>query len=161
MSGFEERLDRAIKRGRGARDAKGREEGEKRASEEELRSRHSHLRLALSEHIESALRKLSDHFPGFEYSTVVNEDGWGARISRDDVNIVQGTNRNLYSRFEMLITPWSSANILEVVTKGTIRNRESLNRRNFRMLSEATEDGFREVIDGLVVEFAEQYAAQE
>jgi len=52
-------------------------------------------------------------------------------------------------------------NILELVTKGTIRNRESLNRNNFRMLAEATEEGFREVIDGLVLEFAEQYAAHE
>lgn len=161
MSELEDRLNRAIKRGRGARDAKGREEGAKRSSEEEMKALHSQLRLALSEHIENALRQLTDHFPGFEYSTVVNEDGWGARISRDDVNIVSGSNRNLYSRFEMLIPPWSTANILELVTKGTIRNRESLNRKNFRMLAEATEDGFREVIDGLVVEFAEQYAAQE
>ena len=161
MSGFEERLKRAINRGQGSRSAKGREEGAKRASEEELKSRHSQLRLALSEHIEGCLRQLTDHFPGFEYSTVVNEEGWGARISRDDVNMTRGNSRNLYSRFEMLIRPWSSANILELVTKGTIRNRESLNRKNFRMLPEATEDGFREVIDGLAVEFAEQYAAQE
>ena len=145
MSEFEERLNRAINRGRGSRDARGREEGEKRASEEELRSRHSQLRLVLSEHIEMCLRHLTDHFPGFEYSTVVNEDGWGARISRDDVNITHGTSRNLYSRFEMLISPWSSANILELVTRGTIRNRESLNRNNFRMLHEATEDGFQKI----------------
>ncbi len=161
MSDLEDRLNRAIRRGRGTRDARGREEGEKRSSEGEMKARHSQLRLALSEHVERALRQLSDHFPGFDYSTIVNEDGWGARISRDDVNIVQGSNRNLYSRLEMLISPWSSANILELVTKGTIRNRESLNRKNFRMLPEATEDGFREIIDGLVVEFAEQYAAHE
>lgn len=161
MSGFEERLKRAIDRGHGSRHAKGRAEGAKRASEEELRSRHSQLRLALSEHIESCLKQLADHFPGFEYSTVINEEGWGARISRDDVNMQRGSSRNLYSRFEMLIRPWSSANILELVTKGTIRNRESLNRTNFRLLPDATEDGFREVIDGLAVEFAEQYAARE
>lgn len=161
MSDLEDRLNRAIQRGRGTRDARGREEGEKRSSEEAMKARHSQLRLALSEHVESALRQLADHFPGFEYSTVVNEDGWGARISRDDLNLAQGASRNLYSRLEMLISPWSAASILELVTKGTIRNRESLNRRNFRMLSEATEDGFREVIDGLVVEFAELYAAHE
>jgi hypothetical protein len=160
MSGFEDRLSRAINRGRSARDASGREEGEKRASEGELRNRHSQLRLALSDHIEKCLKQLTDHFPGFEFSTIVNEDGWGARISRDDVNLTQRSSRNLYSRFEMLISPWSKSNILELITKGTIRNRESLNRTNFRMLSEATEDGFTEVIDGLAVEFAEQYAAQ-
>lgn len=161
MSGFQERLNRAIKRGRVSREARGREEGRQRATEEELKSRHSELRLVLSEHVESCLKQLCDHFPGFEYSTVVNEEGWGARISRDDVSMKRGTSRNLYSRFEMLIRPWSSANILELVTKGTIRNRESLNRNNFRMLPEATDDGFREVIDGLVVEFAEQFAAEE
>ncbi len=161
MSGFQERLNQAIKRGHGSRSVKGREECEQRASEKELKNRHSELRLLLSEHIESCLKQLSDHFPGFEYSTVVNEDGWGARISRDDVSMRQGSSRNLYSRFEMLIRPWTSTNILELVTKGTIRNRESLNRANFRMLAEATDDGFREVIDGLTVEFAEQYAAQE
>ena len=161
MSGFQERLNRAINRGRGSRDARGREEGEKRASEEQLKILHSQLRLVLSEHIEVCLRQLADHFPGFDYATVVNEDGWGARITRDDVNMSRGSSSNLYSRFEMLVRPWSSANILELVTKGTIRNREVLNRNNFRMLPEATEDGFREIIDGLAVEFAEQFAAQD
>jgi hypothetical protein len=161
MSDFENRLNRAIHRGRGARDARGVEEGRRKASEEDLKNRHSKLRLALSEHVEVCLRQLTDHFPGFEFSTVVNEDGWGARISRDDINLHRGANNNQYSRLEMLIRPWSSANILELVTKGTIRNRESLNRNNFRTLADATEEGFREVIDGLALEFAEQYAAQE
>ncbi len=161
MSDLEDRLNRAIKRGQGARDQRGKAEGEKKASEEDLRNLHSKLRLSLSEHIEKCLRQLTDHFPGFEFSTVLNEDGWGARITRDDVRMNRGTSKNQYSRLEMLIRPWSTTNILELVTKGTIRNRESLNRNNFRMLAEATEDGFREVIDGLVVEFAEQYAAHE
>ncbi|MEZ6063486.1 MAG: hypothetical protein R3C19_24320 [Planctomycetaceae bacterium] len=160
MSEFDQRLQKAIDRGRQAREDEGRAAGKQQASEEELRSRHSSLRLALSEHIEECLRRLCDHFPGFEYSTVVNETGWGARISRDDINLNQGINRNLYSRLEMLIKPFSDAHILELSTKGTIRNRESLNRSNFRFLNEATVEGFREVIDGLVLEFAEQYAAQ-
>jgi hypothetical protein len=160
MSDFEERLQKAINRGRRTREAEGAEIGKQQATEEDLRSQHSSLRLALSDHIEECLRKLSDHFPGFEYSTVVNEDGWGARITRDDINLTAGTNRSLYSRLEMLIKPFSDAHILELSTKGTIRNRESLNRSNFRFLHEATVDGFREVIDGLVLEFAEQYSAQ-
>jgi hypothetical protein len=160
MSEFEERLQKAINRGRRTREAEGAEIGKQQATEEDLRSQHSSLRLALSDHIEECLRKLSDHFPGFEYSTVVNEDGWGARITRDDINLTAGTNRSLYSRLEMLIKPFSDAHILELSTKGTIRNRESLNRSNFRFLHEATVDGFREVIDGLVLEFAEQYSAQ-
>jgi len=120
---------------------------------------HSGLRLAVSEHIESCLRKLCDHFPGFEYETVMNEDGWGARITRDDINLKQGVNRNLYSRLEMLVKPFSSAHILEVSTKGTIRNKESLNRNNFKFLNEASEDALFEIVDNLVIEFAQQYSA--
>ncbi len=160
MSDFEQRLQKAISRGKEAREGEARAAGQQQATEEELRGRHSELRLALSDHIADCLRRLSDHFPGFEYSTIVNEDGWGGRISRDDINLRRGTNRNLYSRLEMLIKPYSDAHILELSTKGTIRNRESLNRSNFRFLNEATVEGFREVIDGLVLEFAEQYAAQ-
>ena len=115
--------------------------------------------MALSEHIETGLRKLCDHFPGFDFSTIVNEDGWGARITRDDINLRGGNNRNLYSRLEMLVKPFSDSHILDINTKGTIRNRESLNRSNYRLLSEANEDGLKEIIDGLVLEFAEQYSA--
>lgn len=159
MSDFDERLQKAIGRGQKARDAQGEVVGAKKANTEDLRAIHSQLRLSLSEHIEAGLRKLCDHFPGFEFSTIVNEDGWGARITRDDVNLRGGTNRNLYSRLEMLVKPFSDTHILDLNTKGTIRNRESLNRTNYRLLTEATEDGLKEIIDGLVLEFAEQYSA--
>lgn len=159
MSEFEQRLQNAIDRGQRSREAQGQEKGTQQATEEDLRNLHSKLRLSLSEHTEDCLRKLSDHFPGFEFSTVMNEDGWGARITRDDINLTAGRNRNLYSRLEILVKPFSDAHILEVSTKGTIRNKESLNRSNFRFLKEATEEGLKEVIDGVVLEFAEQYAA--
>ena len=116
MSDFEEQIQRAIHRGRATRDEQGRIAGEQQATEEELKSRHSELRLALSEHIEACLRQLCDHFPGFEFSTVMNEDGWGARISRDDVHVRPGSSQNRYSRLEMLIRPWSTAGILELTT---------------------------------------------
>lgn len=159
MSEFEQRLQNAINRGQKSREAQGQQEGARQATEEDLRNLHSGLRLALSEHIEGCLRKLCDHFPGFEFSTVMNEEGWGARITRDDINLNAGTNRALYSRLEMLVRPFSEAHIIDVNTKGTIRNKESLNRSNYRMLTEATEEGLIEIIDGLVLEFAEQYAA--
>ncbi len=122
--------------------------------------RHSELRNDLTEHIEKGLRRLCDHFPGFEFSTVLNEKGWGARITRDDINLKAGTSRSEYSRLEILIRPFSDAHILEIATKGTIRNRESLNRSNFRFLSDATIDVLRQMIDSIVLEFAEQYSAQ-
>ncbi|MEZ6131361.1 MAG: hypothetical protein R3C59_22020 [Planctomycetaceae bacterium] len=123
MSDFDERLQKAISRGQKSREAKGDAAGEKQSSVEDLRSRHSELRLSLSEHIEGCLRKLCDHFPGFNFSTLVNEDGWGARITRDDINLRGGTNRSLYSRLEMVVKPFSDAHILEIATKGTIRTR--------------------------------------
>lgn len=159
MSDFDERLRKAIDRGHKTRESEGEAAGQQKASEEELRSLHSKLKLSVSEHIESCLKKLCDHFPGFEYSTVMNEDGWGARITRDDINLRGGTNRNLYSRLEMLVKPFSSAHILEVSTKGTIRNKESLNRNNFRFLADVTEEGLIEIVDNLVIEFAQQYSA--
>lgn len=159
MSDFEERLQRAIDRGRKTRDAEGTAAGEKQATEEDLRNLHSKLRIALSEHIEACLKKLCDHFPGFDYSTVMNEDGWGARITRDDINLVAGANRNLYSRLEMLVKPFSDTHILEIATKGTIRNKESLNRSKFRFLREADEDDLKSMVDALVLEFAENYSA--
>lgn len=160
MSDLDDRLKRAINRGQKSRDAKGQEAGKKQATVEELRTRHSELRLVLSDHIENGLRKLCDHFPGFDFSSVINEDGWGARITRDDINLNPGSRGNLYSRFEILVKPFSDAHILELATKGTVRNRESLSRNNYRFLNEAEESDLKEVVDNLVIEFAEQFSAE-
>ena len=124
-----------------------------------MRHRHSTLRNELSEHIEVCLRRLCDHFPGFDYSTVLNENGWGARINRDDIKLGRGTARNEYSRLEVLVRPFNDTHIVEIATKGTIRNRESLNRTNFRFIKEATIETMRQMVDGIVLEFAEQYSA--
>lgn len=159
MSDFEERLQKAIQRGNQTRSALGTAAQNDAATVEQLRTKHSQLRNELAEHIETCLRKLCDHFPGFEFQTVINEKGWGARITRDDMRLGRGTTRNEYSRLEILVRPFTDMAILEVVTKGTIRNRESLNRSNFRFLSEATVDPFRQGVDSLVLEFAEQFSA--
>lgn len=155
---FDKRLKSAIKRGQKTREAVGRAKAEQAMNEEELQNLHSKLRFELSEHIEDCLKKLVDHFPGFNYSTLAG----GATISRDDVDINQRRrSRNLYSRLEMVITPYSSAHILEMTSKGSIRNKETQNRNHYQFLSESDVDGFREVIDMWIVEFAEQFAATE
>ncbi len=159
MSDFEDRLQKAIQRGQQIRVAEGASVEADAATEEEMRLKHSQLRNELSEHVEVCLRKLCDHFPGFDYSTVVNEKGWGARISRDDIKLGRGTAKNEYSRLEVLVRPFNDTHIVELATKGTIRNRESLNRTNFRFLKEATVDVLKQVIDGIVLEFAEQFSA--
>ena len=159
MSDFEDRLQRAIQRGQQSRLAGGATTESDAATEEELRTKHAQLRNELTEHIENCLHKLCDHFPGFDYNTVLNETGWGARISRDDIKLGRGTAKNEYSRLEVLIRPFSDTHILEVATKGTIRNRESLNRTNFRFLKEATVEVIKPMIDGIALEFAEQFSA--
>ncbi len=159
MSDFEDRLQKAIQRGQQSRMTDGATAEADAATEEELRVKHAQLRNELTDHIENCLHKLCDHFPGFDYNTVVNEKGWGARISRDDIKLGRGTARNEYSRLEVLIRAFSDTHILEVATKGTIRNRESLNRTNFRFLKEATVEIIKPMIDGIMLEFAEQYSA--
>lgn len=158
MADFEERLQRAIQRGQQFRASEG-SNAAGAASAEELRMQHSSLRNELTEHIETCLRSLCDHFPGFEFSSVLNEKGWGARISRDDLNVKAGFGKTEYSRLEILIRPFSDAHILEIATKGTIRNRETLNRTNFRFLGDASPEILKQMVDSIALEFAEQYSA--
>lgn len=157
---FEDRLKQAIERGQQSRSARTKAEQQKTLSAEELRNLHSSARLNLSDHAETLLRKLADHFPGFRFETVVDEDGWGARISRDDVNLGRGIRANQYSRFQILVRPYSEkAKIVEVVAKGAIRNKELLNRSHYQFLAEFDEPRFKEVVDLWVLEFAEQFSS--
>ena len=156
---FDERLQRAIQRGKRTRNEKNKEADAVRMSEEEIKNLHSKYRLELSEHIENNLKQLSEQFPGFDYQTVFGEDGWGGKISRDDVNLGEDrSSKNLYSRFEMVIRPYSDSHIVELVGKATIRNKELFNRTNYHFLHELDEVTFRELIDLWVLDFAEQYA---
>lgn len=159
---FEKRLQRAITRGEQIRAAQGQAEAERALTEEELKALHSQCRIHLSEHIESCLHKLGDHFPGFRFQTVVSEDGWGAKVSRDDVDLGStGRSGNLYSRLEMLIRPYSQAHIVELVAKGTILNKERLNRTHYQLLDQLDQDSFMELIDLWVLEYAEKFAAEQ
>ena len=163
---FESRLSQAIERGEKTREARAQARERKALSEEELKNLHSSVRLELSEHIETGLQQLADHFPGFRFETVVSEDGWGARVTRDDVSLSRSSSgrrsATLYSRFQILITPFSQqAKILEAHVKGTIRNGEIQNRNSFQFLAELDRDRFRDVIDQWVLEYAEKFAAGE
>jgi hypothetical protein len=157
---FDKRLEKAIERGQRRSDAREQEAAQAALSEEELRRLHSQHRLALSEHIEHCLRALPQHFPGFRYETIVGERGWGAAIRRDDLIIQPGRGKAEYfSRLEMVIRPYSSAHILELQAKGTIRNKEAYQRSHYQRLSDIDITSFSELIDLWVLEYAEQYAA--
>ncbi|WP_437204749.1 hypothetical protein [Planctomicrobium sp. SH664] len=158
---FDDRLRRALERGEKTRDALGRAALARELSVEELRAMHSSYRLDLSDHIEECLLKLVDHVPGFKYQSVVSDDGWGGRLLRDDLHLTPGRPpESRHSRLEVLISPFSpNASILELVVKGTVRNREVLNRKHYQKLVEFDRDAFMELIDQRVLEFAELYAA--
>ena len=158
---FEKRLERAIERGEQIRDSKGREQAEKAMSEDDLKNLHSKCRLELSEHIENCLRKMVDHFLGFRFESIVSEIGWGAKVSRDDIDVLPGRQRaRFYSRLELVVRPFTPTHIVELAAKGTIRNKEVFNRTHYQFLSQADLDSFTELIDLWVLEFAEQYSAR-
>lgn len=158
---FDERLHRAIQRGQQIAEQRRSESAAKELTEEQFKRLHSQHRLAVSEHIEKCLRTLPSHFPGFNFATVVNDRGWGAACSRDDANLGPGGSRsNVYSRLEMLVRPYSSAHVLELAARGTIRNKEVYNRTHFQMLAEVDLERFKELVDTWVLEYAELYSAR-
>ena len=158
---FEERLRKAIHRGQGRGAEKARKAQAAALSEEDCKSLHSQYRLELSEHIEQCLKKIPNHFPGFRYETIFGERGWGAACFRDDVGASGGRRANYYSRLEMTIRPYSSAHVIDLAAKGTIRNKEAFSRNHFEELSNVDADQFRDLIDLWVLEYAELYAAQD
>lgn len=159
---FEGRLQRAIQRGQQSKASAAEQRQRAEMTEDECKSLHSRCRLELSEHIEQCLKKVAHAFPGFDFSSIVSADGWGARITRDDLE--GGAGRALskrYSRLEMLIRPYTSSRILELTARGTIRNKEIVSRNHFQFLTEVDLDGFRELINQWVLEYVEKFSAVE
>jgi hypothetical protein len=156
---FEERLQRAIERGGRIADGKEQAARTEALNEEQLRRLHSQYRLQLSEHIERCLEKLPAHLPGFVFERVTSDRGWGAAVNRDDADFAEG-RRNVFSRLEIAVRPYSTAKILEITARGTIRNKEVFNRSHYQMLSEVDPERFEDLVDAWVLEFAELYAAR-
>ena len=136
---FEQRLQEAIERGQHSRRTKDAQAAQQALSVEELKRLHTQFRLEVSDHVERCLKKLVNHFPGFEFAAIVSEKGWGAELRRDDVSFNPQTRRrdNLFSRLEMVVRPFSSASVLDLAAKGTIRNKEVFARAHFQRLAEA------------------------
>jgi hypothetical protein len=157
---FDERLHRAIERG--GKIAAGKEQAARAMAmnEEQLRRLHSQYRLELSEHIESCLAKLPSHLPGFHFERVASDRGWGAAVNRDDADFADGRRGNVFSRLEISVRPYSTAKVLEVTARGTIRNKEVFNRTHYQMLNEVDPERFTEMVDAWVLEYAELYAAR-
>ena len=157
---FKSRFESAIKRGQQRRDYSANEAKRKELTEEELKRLHTSYRLALSERIEAKIKKIVDAFPGFREESLFGEVGWGSACYRDDLQIQEGRRSNQYSRFEMVIRPYSDLRVLDLKGKGTVQNRELFNRSLFRNIDEVDLAEFESVIDAWTIEYAEQYAAR-
>lgn len=157
---FKQRLHKATERGQRTRDTKALKEAAKALSEEECKRLHSKFRLSVTDHIEHCLSELADEILGFHFELVVDERGWGATVSRDDIGRgADGKRDNFYSRLEFVVSPFGKYNVLELVAKGTIRNKEVLNRNYYELLDDVDVDSFTERIDLWVLEYVEMYAA--
>ncbi len=156
---FRKRLQLAADRGQRSRAEQEERAAAEALSAEEYRRRHSSARLELTEHIESCLHQLSDNFPGFHFETIVDDRGWGGAVSRDDLKIEAGKRCNAYSRLQVVVGKFSSYHVLDISAKGAVGNKEKFNRQHFQKLDDADLDGFRQLIDRWVLDYAEQYAA--
>jgi hypothetical protein len=157
---FDQRLAKAVQRGTEKSDRKAAEKHAEALSKEECKRLHTQYRLELAEHIEASVRKLVEHFPGFQYETILGDKGWGSAVSRDDVNLSAGKRGNDYSRMELVVRPFSKYHVLDLAAKGTVRNKELLIRKLFQPLADADLEAFNETIDLWVLEYAELYAAK-
>jgi hypothetical protein len=156
---FRERLQRATERGKQARAAQLNEAAAKALSEEECRRRHSQYRLALTDHIEKCLSEMTDNFPGFRLETVVDESGWGAAVSRDDIRMEGGKRGTYFSRLQLLVGPYNTYHVLDITAKGTVRNKEVLTRNHYQQLADVDLQSFRELLEQWVLDYAELYSA--
>ena len=82
----------------------------------------------------------------------------GGAVCRDDVGLGEGMRKNLYSRLEITVRPYSSLHVLEIAAKGTIRNREVFHRNQFQKLDQVDPSVLRESVDLWILEYAERYA---
>ncbi|MHB9045515.1 MAG: hypothetical protein ACYC35_06180 [Pirellulales bacterium] len=157
---FQTRLEKAIERGQRIGQARAQDAARRAMTEEEYRRLYAQCRLELSEHIETCLKELPQHFPGFQFETVVDERGWGGTVRRDDLGpSPDGRWTTHFSRLEIVVRPHAANHVLEVAGKGTVRNREIFNRSHYQVLDEADITSFTAQIDLWVLEYAERYAA--
>ena len=155
---FNERLKRATQRGHSARAEKELEAAAEALSEEEQKRRHSRYRMTLTDHIESRLKELADSLPGFKFETLIEERGWGAGISRDDLVVSRGKRDNFYSRLQILVSSFNEFHVVDAAAKGAIRNRENFSRTHYQEIADFDEANFKDLIDRWVLDYAEAYA---
>jgi hypothetical protein len=156
---FNDRLKNAIDRGQKRQEARQKDAAAAAMSEAEIKQLHTKYRLQLSEQIETGLKRLADHFPGFRLETLYGDRGWGAAATRDDLKITRGVKREEFSRLEITVRPFSALQVLELQSRGTIHNREVFNRHYFDKLPDVDAAEYQRLIDNWILEYAELFAA--
>jgi len=158
---FEEKLRKAINRGEERSFQRREDQEQKKLSREDLKNRHNEFRLNLSDYIEKSLKKLIDHFPGFEYETIYGDRGWGGAISRDDITrSAMGKSGSFFSRLELTVRPLNEFHVVNITGKGTIQNKEMFNWNYFKDIPETDSEEFKKKIDAWILQYAEQFAAR-
>ena len=158
---FESKLREAIERGQNRNAARASAEKKEAMTKEDIRNRHNQFRLNLSDHIESSFKKLAAHFPGFEYEMIYGSKGWGGALSRNDIDRgPDGRAGSFFSRIEITVRPQSEFNVVNIMGKGTIRDKEIFNWNHFEDILESDEEAFIELIDKWILQFAETFAAR-
>lgn len=158
---FESELEAAIKRGQQRVELRQHSARQAELSVEEFRNRHNEFRLNLSEHIELGLKKLANHFPGFDYETIYGSRGWGGAVSRNDIDRgPKGRAGSFFSRLELTVRPPNEFNVVNIAGKGTIRDKELFNWNHYENIIDAKQSAFEKMIDKWMLEFAELFAAR-
>ena len=112
----------------------------------------------LTDHIETRLKELADNLPGFQFETIVDDRGWGAGLTRDDLTVGRGKRNNLFSRVQLVVSSFNEFHVVDVAAKGTIRNKENFSRNHYQRIAEFDDEVFKDLIDRWVLDYAEQYA---
>ena len=156
MMDFEKRLERAISRRRNGADFETTRRNRSAAYRRAISQRaHARCRLELSEQIEAGLRKLADYFPVFastrSSATMAGAPGSAGTISPWGLGGHPGLN---IAGWKSLFGPLA-AHIIELVGKGTIRNKELFHRNHFQFLTQVIVQSLRDMCDLWVLEYAE------
>ena len=157
---FEDQLKKAISRGQQHGSSRRENQEKETLSADALKNRHNEFRLKLSDHIETGVRRLEEHFPGFAFETLFGDRGWGGAVSRDDITRGKsGRSGSFYSRLEITVRPMNEYNVLNITGKGTIHNKELFNWNFFREIPEVSLEEFKEKVDSWILVYAEKFAS--
>lgn len=158
---FDDQLDKAIQRGQQRSVKRLQDQKKKSLDAEDIKRRHDGFRLHLSEYIETSLKRLADRFPGFEYEIVYGSKGWGGSIHRHDLTRgPDGKAGSFFSRLELSVRSLNSFNVVNIVGKGTIADKELFSWNHFKDIEDATFEEFEDKLNNWMIQYVEQFAAR-